>query len=71
MVNVKCDGAELEVEVKGTGIRVMTELCCIVDSVCHIFMEDEENAEEMGDMMISQIASSLKRKVRENAENRI
>lgn len=71
MVNVKCDGAEIEVEIKGSGLRVMTELCCIVDSVCHIFMEDEENSEEMGDMMMIQIATSLRRKAVENAKNRI
>lgn len=63
MVKVKCDDGEMEIEVYGSGAMIMAELCCIVDSVCERFTEDEEDSEGMKNMMIKMVATALKAKV--------
>lgn len=47
-------------EVEGTGLTIMSELCCLVKAVCIGYCADEEHSEEMTSTMVLHIAEALK-----------
>lgn len=63
MIKVTCNEGMVNVhEVNGSGIRIISELCCIVAAVCEGWCSDEEESirDFMKHVMILQVASALK-----------
>ena len=59
MVKAMCNLGHTELSVAGTGFIIMSELCCIVDTVCERYTKDEEEADSLKRIMIKQIAHVL------------
>ena len=66
MIKVTCNEGQLQMQVEGNGITIMSELCVIIDSVCDSFTEDEEEPKTYKNFMIMEIARALMRKVRDS-----
>lgn len=61
MVKAMCNLGHVELTVNGTGLTIMSELCCIVDTACERFTENEEDADGFKRVMIKEIAYALLR----------
>ena len=61
MLKAEVSGGYVHINhVEGTGTVIMAEVCCLVNSVCQAFCQDEECAEIMAEQMILLIADALK-----------
>lgn len=49
--------------VEGDGVLIMSELCCMVSSVCTAYCSDEEDGEEMTKQMILLVSNALREHV--------
>lgn len=62
MIKVNCNDGIVNVEnVSGSGVQVMSELCCIVDAVCTGWCSDEEESirDNLKGEMIRTVAHAL------------
>ena len=66
MIDIKVDADEITIRnVEGNGLRIMSELCIIVDSVCSAWAADEEeDAKVFRRVMMLNIADTIKRGAR-------
>ena len=67
MIDIKVDVDKVTIRnVEGNGLRIMSELCVIVDSVCSAWASDEEeDAYAYRRVMMLNIAEAIKRGARE------
>lgn len=61
MIDVKVNMGTVDIKcAKGSGLHLMSELCCLVNAVCTGYCENEEHSKEMTSRMILMVADALK-----------
>ena len=69
MIDVKVDVDEMTIRaVEGNGLKIMSELCAIVDSVCSAWAADDEDAKAFRRVMMETIADAIKRGAKKDAD---
>lgn len=69
MIKVECNEGTINVGITGTGLKIMSELCVIVDRVCGAMAEDVDFSKEDKYLMMITVANAIKRKAKEGIEN--
>ena len=60
MIKVEVNKGYVDIkELSGTGINIMSELCCLVKAVCQGYCEDEDNSKEKCSHMVLAVADAL------------
>ena len=60
MIKVSANRCNVKIhEVSGSGIDIISELCCIVVAICQGWCSDEEDSEGMKKSMIDYVAKTL------------
>ena len=60
MIKVEANQDTVDVkEIRGTGTKIMAELCGIVRAVCTACCEDDENGAELTEFMITTVSNAL------------
>ena len=70
MIKLTCNRGDIELEINGIAVTLMSELCIIVDIVCENMSKEFDNSESLKTQMIRDIANVLLERAKRDEEHR-
>lgn len=70
MIKLTCNRGDIELEINGIAVTLMSELCIIVDVVCENMSKEFDNSESLKTQMIRDIANVLLERAKRDEEHR-